>query len=132
MATKRSKRVATVATAKPTPTQTAQQIWLAGLGAASIARKRGEDVLARLVAEGKAVQTHGSQLARELGRDAAAQVKGALAPIQARVKSDLALAGSSVQHGVAVVLGKLGIPSKADIDELTTRVTALSRQLKAR
>ena len=128
MATKRSKQVAAAAT----PTQTAQQIWLAGLGAASIAQKRGGDVLARLVAEGKTVQTRGGKLARELGRDAAAQVKGALAPIQARVKSDLALAGTAVQSGIAVVLGKLGIPSKADIDELTTRVTALSRQLKAR
>ena len=128
MATKRSKQVAAAAT----PTQTAQQIWLAGLGAASIAQKRGGDVLTRLVAEGKTVQTRGSKLARELGRDAAAQVQGALAPIQARVKADLALAGTSVQRGVAVVLGKLGIPSKADIDELTTRVSALSRQLKAR
>jgi len=83
MATKRSKPVATATT----PKQTAQQIWLAGLGAASIAQKRGGDVLARLVAEGKTVQTRGGKLARELG---------------------------------------------PDIDELTTRVTALSRQLKAR
>jgi len=128
MATKRSKQVAAAAT----PTQTAQQIWLAGLGAASIAQKRGGDVLTRLVAEGKTVQTRGGKLARELGRDAAAQVKGALAPIETRVKADLALAGTAVQRGIAVVLGKLGIPSKADIDELTTRVSALSRQLKAR
>ena len=128
MATKRSKQLAAAAT----PKQTVQQIWLAGLGAASIAQKRGGDVLVRLVAEGKTVQTRGGKLARELGRDAAAQVNGALAPVKARVKADLGKAGKAVQQGIALVLSKLGIPSKADIDELTTRVSALSRQLKAR
>jgi len=37
-----------------------------------------------------------------------------------------------VQQGVATVLAKLGIPSKTDIEELTQRVAALSRQLKTR
>jgi hypothetical protein len=35
-----------------------------------------------------------------------------------------------MQGGVAGALARLGIPSKADIDELTQRVTALSKRLK--
>ncbi|HZP67892.1 MAG TPA: phasin family protein, partial [Rudaea sp.] len=56
--------------------------------------------------------------------------KGALAPIRERVKQDAEKLGAAVQNGIAVALARLGIPSKADIDELTQRVTALSRQLK--
>ena len=56
----------------------------------------------------------------------------AVAPLKARAKYEIAKLGTSVQQGVAVVLDKLGIPSKADIEELTTRVSALSRQLKAK
>ena len=36
-----------------------------------------------------------------------------------------------VQSAVATVLAKLGIPSKADIEALSQRMSALSRQLKA-
>ena len=40
-------------------------------------------------------------------------------------------AAAAAQAGVAGVLARLGIPSKADIDELSQRVGRLSRQLKA-
>ena len=129
MATKRTK---TTPAAAQTPAESAQAIWLAGLGAVSIAQKRGGELFQSLIGEGKEFQVRAQKVAQEIGADAKAQVKGALEPVQARARHELQRAGSAVQHGVATVLAKLGIPSKADIEELTTRVAALSRQLKTR
>jgi len=128
MATKRVKKQIA---AQQTPTEKAQAFWLAGLGAVSIAQKRGDALFTNLIGEGKDFQSRATKLAREIRIDTKAQVKGVLAPIKARARYETERAGEAVQQGVGVVLGKLGIPSKADIAELTTRVTALSRQLKA-
>ena len=127
-----TKRVKSRAAAVQTPADRAQAVWLAGLGAMSIAQKRGDALFKGLIGEGRTFQNRAAKLAREIRTDAKSQVEGVLAPIQARAKLESARAGAAVQQGMAVVLGKLGIPSKADIEELTTRVTALSRQLKSR
>ena len=65
-------------------------------------------------------------------RDASKQITGVLAPLQSNAKKAVRQFGAAVQNGIAAALAKLGIPSKADIEQLTTRVTALSRQLKTR
>ena len=129
MATKRVKNRAAAAQA---PADKAQALWLAGLGAVSIAQKRGDALFKGLIGEGKDFQSRAVKLAREVRVDAQAQVAGVLAPLKARAQYETGRAGTAVQQGIGVVLGKLGIPSKADIEELTTRVTALSRQLKAK
>lgn len=128
MATKRIKTRA----AAPAPADKTQAIWLAGLGAVSIAQKRGGDIFKTLVGEGKQFQVRSQKIAQEIGVDAKAQIDAALKAGKVRAQQELAKAGAAVQHGVATVLAKVGIPSKRDIEELTTRVTALSRQLKTR
>jgi poly(hydroxyalkanoate) granule-associated protein len=110
----------------------ARTLWLAGLGAASIARKQGGELLSGLVVEGQDVQVRTQKLAKEFRADAKAQIKGVITPVRASIKKNAAKFSAAMQHGVAVALAKLGIPSKADIEELTQRVAALSRRLKTR
>ena len=126
MTTKRSKQ----SPAKQTPTDKAQALWLAGLGAISLVQKRGGAMLAGLIAEGNDFQTRAQKLAHEVTADATVHVKGALAPIRAGFKRNVKKLGAAVQQGVAGTLARLGIPSKTDIDELTQRVAALSKRLK--
>jgi poly(hydroxyalkanoate) granule-associated protein len=129
MAMKKTKTRQTAAATKIDPART---LWLAGLGAASIARKQGGELLSDLVVEGKDVQVRTQKLAKELRADARAQIKGVITPVRASLKKNAAKVSAVVQQGIATVLAKLGIPSKADIEELTQRVAALSRQLKTR
>ena len=124
------KKTKTKQSAAATTIDPARTLWLAGLGAASIARKQGGELLSDLVVEGKDVQVRTQKLAKELKSDAKAQIKGVITPMRASIKKNAAKFSAAVQHGVAVALAKLGIPSKADIEELTQRVAALSRQLK--
>jgi poly(hydroxyalkanoate) granule-associated protein len=124
MATKRGKAAST------TQTDKTRNLWLAGLGAASIAQKRGSALLSDLIAEGQQIQTRAQKLAQEVGTDARTKVHDAVAPFRAGLKRNVKKFGATVQQGIAGVLARLGIPSKSDIEVLTQRVTALSKQLK--
>ena len=125
--TKQSAKAARIDSARVDP---ARALWLAGLGAASIARKQGGELLSDLVVEGKDVQVRTQKLAKEFKSDAKARIKDVITPIRASIKKSAAKVSAAVRQGIAVALAKLGIPSKADIEELTQRVAALSRQLK--
>ena len=125
MATKRNKNPS-----QPTAGK-AHAVWLAGLGAVSIAQKRGTQLLSGLAAEGRDFQARAQRLVREVGADTRVHVKGVVAPLRVDLKRNAAKFGVAVQNAVAGVLAKLGIPSKADIEGLSQRMSALSRQLKA-
>ena len=126
MATKKTKQTQTA----QHPSDKARALWLAGLGAVSIAQKRGGVLLSGLIAEGHDLQSRTQKLAQQVGTQATAQVKDAVAPFRAGFKRNVKKLGAAVQHGIAGALATLGIPSKSDIEELTQRVTALSKQLK--
>jgi poly(hydroxyalkanoate) granule-associated protein len=106
-------------------------LWLAGVGAVSLARKQGGMLLDELVREGRRLQVEATRFVREARADAQAQVEGLLTPVKGRLQSGAKQAAAAAQAGVARMLARLGIPSKADIDELSQRVGTLSRQLKA-
>lgn len=105
-------------------------LWLAGIGALSIARKRGKALLGDMIAEGQRLQTKAATMVHEARADTRAQFEGFLTPVKQRLEEQFEKGGKAVQAGIGGVLSKLGIPSKADIDELAQRVGALSRQLK--
>jgi poly(hydroxyalkanoate) granule-associated protein len=127
MATRKTKQTQTT----QYPTDKARALWLAGLGAVSIAQKRGGALMSGLIAEGDDFQSRTQKLAEQVTAQTTAQVKDAIAPFRAGFKRNVQKFGAAVQHGIAGVLAKLGIPSKSDIEELTQRVAALSKQLKA-
>jgi poly(hydroxyalkanoate) granule-associated protein len=128
MAIKRTKKQA----AAKNPVDQARAMWLAGLGAVSLAQKRSGTLFTALTSEGEEFQTRTQKLAQTLRSDARKQVKGAITPVKTNAKKALQTVAATVQQGIANALATLGIPSKSDIAELTTRVTALSRQLKTR
>ncbi len=129
MANKKSPRnIKTHATQAPAA---AGSIWLAGVGAASLARKQGKALLGDMVSEGNRLQGEATKLVRQARAKTHARIKGLLAPLRTQLQSGAKQAAKVVESGLAGVRARLGIPSKADIDELSQRVGALSRQLKA-
>ena len=105
-------------------------MWLAGIGALSLARKRNKALLGDLIAEGARLRAKAAKVASETRSDARAQIEGFLTPVRQHFDQQVEKAGKAVQAGVGGVLSRLGIPSKADIDDLAQRVGNLSRQLK--
>lgn len=124
MANKRIKQKAS------TSADTAQTLWLAGLGALSITQKRGGALLTGLIAEGRDFQARVRRFVHEIGADAQSQLKGAVAPLRMHARDNVKKAGELIERTVALALGRFGVPSKADIEALSQRMGALSRQLK--
>lgn len=109
---------------------TTRTLWLAGLGAVSLTGRKGEKLVAGLVDEGCMLGARARLLIAEIGADAQTQLLGWLAPVGERVQAEYTKAVSFAQHSIDRVLGQLGVPLKADIEELACRVVALSQQLR--
>ena len=93
----------------------AQQIWLAGLGAFSKAQEEGGKVFEALVKEGEIIQAR----TRKMTDEKIAVVAGKAAGTWDRLEQVF-------EDRVARALGSLGVPSKKDIDKLSKRVVELT------
>jgi poly(hydroxyalkanoate) granule-associated protein len=109
----------------------ARKVWLAGLGAFSIVQKQGAEVFENMVSEGKSFQTRSGKFARKVSGEIKTVVSKRMKPVKARLQTVRREAEARVEQGVGRVLSYAGIPSKADVDALISRVDALSRQLRA-
>jgi poly(hydroxyalkanoate) granule-associated protein len=113
-----------------TPAEQARRLWLASLGAFSLAQKRGIELFTRFIDEGKDLQVRTLTMVREVSADTQAQALGVFTPFTARLEKQVAQYGAAIENGMERVLARLGIPAKRDIDELSRQVAALSRKLK--
>jgi poly(hydroxyalkanoate) granule-associated protein len=122
-----------IATSKSrTPARpTLGNVWLAGVGAVSLARRNGKALFGDMLDEGVRWRNETAKLVRESRADARAHIRGVIVPLRARFAKGVHSAGTALQSGTAAMLGRFGIPSKSDIEELTQRVATLSRQLKS-
>jgi len=93
----------------------AQQIWLAGLGAFAKAQEEGGKVFDALVKEGETIQAR----TRKMTDERIAVVAGKAAGTWDRLEQVF-------EDRVARSLSSLGVPSKKDIDKLTKRVVELT------
>ncbi|WP_434515985.1 phasin family protein [Dechloromonas sp. ARDL1] len=93
----------------------AQQIWLAGLGAFAKAQEEGNKVFDALVKEGETIQ----QKTRKAADEKIAVVAGKAAGTWDRLEQVF-------EDRVAKALGGLGVPTKKDIDKLSKRVAELT------
>jgi poly(hydroxyalkanoate) granule-associated protein len=111
--------------------ETVQKLWLAGVGAASVAQKNVGDVVENLKTETQKIYKKASTLVEGTVADVRKQFEGVISQVQGSVAANLGWVEEKVSAGVGTVLGRLGVPSKADIEDLSKRVAELSRQVKA-
>lgn len=109
----------------------AEKVWLAGLGAFSIAQKQGTVLFESMVSEGKAFQVRSEKLARKVSTEVKKVVESRMKPVRIRLDAMRSEAEAKIELGVGRVMSYAGIPSKADVDALIARVDKLSRQLRA-
>ncbi len=93
----------------------AQQIWLAGLGAFSTARQQGGKVFEALAREGAAIQSLAQKAAEKRLREATAKAGAARHKLE-----------QVFEDSVARSLKRFGVPTRKDVDALASRVVALS------
>jgi poly(hydroxyalkanoate) granule-associated protein len=111
--------------------ESAQQIWLAGLGAFSKAQEEGSKVFDALVKEGTTIQRKTQTVAEEKISQATSRMATMASEISSRASGQWGKLENIFEDRVAKALDKLGIPTAKDMDVLTARVDELHRKVSA-
>ena len=111
--------------------ESAQQIWLAGLGAFSKAQEEGGKVFEALVKEGLTIQRKTQAVAEEKITEATSRVTTMASDIGSKAQGQWDKLENIFEDRVAKALAKLGVPSARDLEALSARVDALAKSSKA-
>lgn len=98
----------------------AQQIWLAGLGAFSKAQQEGGKMFDSLVKEGESIQARAGKLASEQVGQVTKTAAGAWDKLE-----------QVFEERVAKSLNSIGVPTFRDIEKLSREVTRLNESVQA-
>lgn len=107
--------------------ESAQQIWLAGLGAFSKAQEEGSKVFDTLVKEGLSIQRKTQAAAEEKISEATSKMASMASDIQSKAGSRWDKLENIFEDRVAKALHKLGVPSAKDMDALNARIDELTK-----
>jgi poly(hydroxyalkanoate) granule-associated protein len=107
--------------------ESAQQIWLAGLGAFSKAQEEGGKVFEALVKEGVAIQRKTQAAAEEKFSEATNRMASMANDLSNKATGQWDKLESIFEDRVSRALNKLGVPTSKDIDTLAARVDELHR-----
>lgn len=109
--------------------ESAQQIWLAGLGAFSKAQAEGGKAFETLVKEGLSIQRKTQSVAEERINEATQRMSSMANDIGSKAAGQWDKLENIFEDRVAKALGKLGVPSARDIEALMERIDALTQQV---
>lgn len=107
--------------------ESAHRIWLAGLGALSVAEEEGSKLFRQLVEKGESFRGP----VRSPLKSARGQVKDAVEEVRGRAGRTVDRIETVIDDRIQGVLERLGLPSKGEIAELTARVERLTRAVEA-
>ena len=107
----------------------AQQIWLAGMGAFAKAQEEGGKVFEALVKEGTSLQKKTQGLAEERISAVTGKMTKMADGMSNKAGAQWDKLESIFEQRVAKALNKMGVPSSKDIDALIKRIDGLSAQV---
>ena len=108
----------------------AQQIWLAGLGAFAKAQEEGGKAFESLVKEGLSIQRKTQAVAEERISEATNKVSSMATDISSKASGQWDKLESIFEERVAKALNKMGVPSARDVDALIQRIDALNQHVQ--
>jgi len=108
----------------------AQQIWLAGLGAFAKAQQEGSKVFESLVKEGLSIQRKTQAVAEEHIADATSRMTNMANDITSKATGQWDKLETIFEDRVSRTLSKLGVPTSQDIDALIARIDELNRNVQ--
>ena len=107
----------------------AQQIWLAGMGAFSRAQAEGTKVFETLVKEGATLQKKTQSAAEDKISEVTSKMSSMAGDVQAKAGQHWDKLETIFEDRTAKALNKLGVPSAKDVDALMARIDELSAKV---
>ncbi|MCE2656963.1 MAG: phasin family protein [Rubrivivax sp.] len=104
----------------------AQQIWLAGMGAFSRAQAEGGKVFETLIKEGMHLQRKTQGLAEDKIHEVTGKVSSMAGDVQAKAGQQWDKLETIFEQRTAKAMAKLGVPTAQDIETLIKRVDELA------
>jgi poly(hydroxyalkanoate) granule-associated protein len=104
----------------------AQQIWLAGMGAFSKAQEEGGKVFETLVKEGLSLQKKTQGMAEDKISEVTGRMSAMAGTVTAKAGQNWDKLEAIFEQRTAKALGKLGVPTAKDVEVLTQRVEKLA------
>jgi poly(hydroxyalkanoate) granule-associated protein len=109
--------------------ESAQEIWLAGLGAFSKAQEEGQKVFKALVREGSSLQHRTMKVTEDKVNDVTSTVTKVAAGFQRQANGTWDKLESVFEARVERALTRLGVPTSKEINTLAARVEELTRNV---
>ncbi len=106
--------------------ESAQQIWLAGMGAFSKAQAEGGKVFETLVKEGLNLQKKTQGIAEEKISEVTGKMTAMAGTVTAKAGQNWDKLESIFEQRTAKAMNKLGVPTAKDVDALAKRVDELA------
>lgn len=110
--------------------ESAQQIWLAGLGAFAKAQEQGGHLFENLLKEGSSLEQKTRKLATGKVDDVRGAVESGVTQVRERTQDTWDRLEQVFENRVSRALNKLGVPGRKDLDELLKRVDELNREVR--
>ena len=108
----------------------AQQIWLAGLGAFAKAQAEGSKLFDSLVKEGTSLDAKTRKFTQAKVDEARGNVESTLGQVRERSQETWDKLEKVFEARVSRALGRLGVPGRDEIRTLTRRVEELSQEMR--
>jgi poly(hydroxyalkanoate) granule-associated protein len=109
--------------------ESAQQIWLAGMGAFAKAQAEGKQVFDALVKEGANLQKKTQSVAEERFGEVTNKMTSMADDVTAKAGKHWDKLESIFEERTARAMRKLGVPSAKDVEALKEQIEALSAQV---
>ncbi|MEP6484461.1 MAG: phasin family protein [Rudaea sp.] len=110
--------------------QSAQDIWLAGLGAFGKAQLEGGKLFSTLVKEGSDLQQKTRKIAGGAAGDLRSAMTGAASEVRERTQETWERLEQVFENRVTTALAKLGLPGRKEIEELQRRIDEVSKEVR--
>ena len=107
--------------------ESAQKIWLAGLGALSAAEQEGSKLFKNLVEKGEKFESRGKEAFGDAKEDVNEAVKGA----RTKAETTWEKIEERVDEAVSGAFKRFGVPSREEIATLTQRVEELTKVVES-
>ncbi len=105
----------------------ARRVLLTSLGAVALTLEEGDDFVNKLVERGEVAETDLNRMVEEFVRRSNEREASAL---ETR-KGTMDKAAYALADSVEVILGRLNVPSKGDLDELSRKISQLNEKVLA-
>ena len=106
---------------------TVRRVLMASVGAVVLAQEEIEDFVQKLVERGELAEQDGRKLITDLRE----KRQSAQETTQTRVQETGEKTSATVDRGMEGMLGRMNIPSKSDIEDLSEKIAALSEKVDA-